>query len=208
MSTKPQTAFTFDVLNTFHLLTLQGKLSAYDFYLSIDHKTNNAGNLELPRAGLGMTADPISSTPMGAYAVNCPACPHPGINLPNDWRNTPTDVGWVYGLNLTIDANFRLKNKDHQLDYDTPLGDGWGHWVPAAPYKAHLEANANEPELNLCDSELRAVDHANKCRSKGYVSTGVAGVVCARHGLVRRNGMGNLQKGEQYGYPHRNVNNS
>jgi hypothetical protein len=27
----PQSAFTFDVLNTFHLMTLQGKISAYDF---------------------------------------------------------------------------------------------------------------------------------------------------------------------------------
>lgn len=47
-STKPQTVFTLDLLNTFHLLTLQGKLSAYDFYLSIERKTNNAGTLDIP----------------------------------------------------------------------------------------------------------------------------------------------------------------
>lgn len=54
---------------------------------------------------------------------------------------------------------------------------------------------------NLCDSELRAVDHANKRRSDGYVATGVGAVVCARHGLVRPNGMGDLQKGERLVYP-------
>jgi hypothetical protein len=33
--------FTFDVLNTFHLLTLQGKVSAYEFYCALQHKTDN-----------------------------------------------------------------------------------------------------------------------------------------------------------------------
>jgi len=38
-----QSAFTFDVLNTFHLLTLQGKVIAYDFYSALQHKTDNTG---------------------------------------------------------------------------------------------------------------------------------------------------------------------
>ena len=41
--TRPQSAFTFDVLNTFHLLTLKGKVSAYDFYCALQHKTDNTG---------------------------------------------------------------------------------------------------------------------------------------------------------------------
>lgn len=44
---RPRSAFTFDVLETFHLLTLQSKVSAYDFYYSIEHKTNNAGLLNI-----------------------------------------------------------------------------------------------------------------------------------------------------------------
>ena len=50
---------------------------------------------------------------------------------------------------------------------------------------------------NLCESELHAVDHANTRFSQGYSTTGVGGIVCARHGLVQKNGMGNLQKGER-----------
>lgn len=38
---RPHTAFTFDVLNTFQLLNLQGKISTYDFYYSLVHKTDN-----------------------------------------------------------------------------------------------------------------------------------------------------------------------
>ena len=42
-TTWPKSAFTFDVLNTFHLLTLQGKVTAYDFYSALQHKTDNTG---------------------------------------------------------------------------------------------------------------------------------------------------------------------
>jgi hypothetical protein len=51
---------------------------------------------------------------------------------------------------------------------------------------------------NLCESELHAVDHANTRFSQGYAATGAGCVVCARHGLVRKNGMGSLQKGERF----------
>lgn len=39
----PETAFTFDFLNTFHLVNLQSKTALYDFWLAILHKTDNAG---------------------------------------------------------------------------------------------------------------------------------------------------------------------
>jgi hypothetical protein len=42
----PRTAFTFDILNTFHLITLQAKTSAYDYYLSVEHKSDNIGLLD------------------------------------------------------------------------------------------------------------------------------------------------------------------
>jgi hypothetical protein len=38
---RPKTAFTFDCLDTFHLLTLQGKMPLYDFYHTVLHKTDN-----------------------------------------------------------------------------------------------------------------------------------------------------------------------
>jgi hypothetical protein len=40
---KPTTAFAFDLLNTYHKLTLQGKLNLYDFYSSIMQKADNCG---------------------------------------------------------------------------------------------------------------------------------------------------------------------
>lgn len=38
---RPRTAFTFDLLDHYHGLTLQGKLNLYDFHSSIVQKTNN-----------------------------------------------------------------------------------------------------------------------------------------------------------------------
>jgi CxC2 like cysteine cluster associated with KDZ transposases len=45
----PHTAFTFDVLNAYHLLSLQGKISREDYYLSISRHTDNTG-LDPPKA--------------------------------------------------------------------------------------------------------------------------------------------------------------
>ena len=40
---RPKTAFTFNVLDTYHKLAIQGKLNLYDFYLFILQKTDNCG---------------------------------------------------------------------------------------------------------------------------------------------------------------------
>ncbi|KAF9492480.1 hypothetical protein BDN71DRAFT_1591590 [Pleurotus eryngii] len=210
-------AFTLDVLETFHLLTLQSKVAAYDFYRTLEHKTDNAGVKDLPdyyerfldvirvyrnlmaakRSGRAHDPAGVKATATGECTVECPACPHPGKNLPEGWE-TATDCGWLYSLILTMDANFRLKNRDRYVRNDTSLSDGWGHWVPSAPFLKHIEAHNQDLEPNLCDSQWRAINQADTKRSSGYASTGVGGVVCGRHGLVRCNGFGDLQKGERY----------
>ena len=40
---RPRTAFTWDLLETYHKLTLQGKLNLYDFYFAIMQKSDNQG---------------------------------------------------------------------------------------------------------------------------------------------------------------------
>jgi CxC2 like cysteine cluster associated with KDZ transposases len=44
---RPRTAFTFELLDTYHKLTLQGKLNLYDFYHGILQKSDNCGKLKL-----------------------------------------------------------------------------------------------------------------------------------------------------------------
>jgi hypothetical protein len=54
---------------------------------------------------------------------------------------------WIYALILTIDANFRLKNKDRKVTSDPPLGDGWGHWVPKEPYHDYIAKYGFQEEV-------------------------------------------------------------
>lgn len=45
----------------------------------------------LKRAGRGHAEGGVSATKVGELAVVCPACPHPGINLPDDWETVSED---------------------------------------------------------------------------------------------------------------------
>lgn len=100
---RTQTAFTIQVLKTFHHLTLQAKLTAFDYYKVIRRLTNNAffqdcqdryrefmaahrqyAFLRALRWNNQRADQPLSS---GSLAVLCPACPQLGINMDPNWRN-------------------------------------------------------------------------------------------------------------------------
>ena len=44
----PQTCSTFRLLETFHIVTLTGKLSAHEFYKSLEYLTDNT-ELDIPK---------------------------------------------------------------------------------------------------------------------------------------------------------------
>ncbi|EIN09881.1 hypothetical protein PUNSTDRAFT_36825, partial [Punctularia strigosozonata HHB-11173 SS5] len=219
-SQQPRTAFTFSFLDTYHRITLQGKISLYDYYLSVVHKTDNAGIrdlisryheatlatrqwshlMSLKRAARGHDPSGIRETPNGALTVACPACPQPGWNIPDDWYTCPEEQRWIYTLFLALDACFRLKNKDRKIK-DPELGSGWGYCVAEEPYKQHLKSYVEVEETTIpCDSTFNAIRHMNSINSKpGVMSvSGVGAVKCARHAFVRCNGVADLQKGEKY----------
>ena len=49
-----------------------------------------------------------------------------------------------------------------------------------------------------CGSDFHAVGQANTKYSKDYTTSGVVACVCARHSLMQKNGVGDLQRGERY----------
>ena len=49
----------------------------------------------LKRSGCGHESTSVDDTPLGGLSVECPACPHPGKNLPPNWEKSGTDV--MYG---------------------------------------------------------------------------------------------------------------
>jgi hypothetical protein len=54
---------------------------------------------------------------------------------------------WLYTLILTVDANFRLKNKGRTIKDDPALGSGWAHWVEDKPYQEHVGKYGHEVEV-------------------------------------------------------------
>lgn len=128
----------------------------------------------LKRSGRGHEVEGVDGTGPGQCAVECPACPHPGRNMPSDLKDIPACdlyvlllssllslifVRWKYRLILTIDANFRLKNKDRNTK-DTPaLGDGWAHFVPEAEYMEHVRKWGHEEEVRVVPFTLSGHIH-------------------------------------------------
>ncbi|KAH9885585.1 hypothetical protein C8Q73DRAFT_795737 [Cubamyces lactineus] len=218
-TTRPTTAFSFDLLDLFHHLTLQSKINAYDFFLSLGRRTDNSGLLHHPSrykqfshavrlwrhlqqlkwAGRGHDPAGVKATPPGALAVPCAACPHPGKNLPDDWELTPPDKMWLYTLYLMMDANFRCRCKDRGLD-DVELAPGWSYYVHEEKFREHVVRVAGRPaETNTCSAEHNAILKAN-LRKEGYVASGIGAVLCARHATFRANGVGDMHLGEKFSY--------
>lgn len=115
---RPQTAATFQVLDRFHLQTLQAKTTAYDFYTVLERLTGNTGVkppdryqpflrmsrqwrhlMMLKRAGRGHDPSGVLGTGAGELAVECLVCPNPKVNLPEGWENAaPADQCVSYPL--------------------------------------------------------------------------------------------------------------
>lgn len=107
--TEPNTALTYRVLEHYHIQSLQGKMSMFDYYQSLLRLTDNTGTIylqdrykvfmrivsqwrflkRLKRAGRGHDIGGVNGTSSGELAVSCPACPRPGVNLPKGWDAAP-----------------------------------------------------------------------------------------------------------------------
>ncbi|KZS93892.1 hypothetical protein SISNIDRAFT_410793, partial [Sistotremastrum niveocremeum HHB9708] len=217
---RPASAFTFEVLDLFHELSVQGKVSAHDFYRSIVRVSDNTGLvsinrrydeflfitryyrhlLMLKRAGRGHINNGIALTGPGELAVQCSTCPHPGINLPNDWESAGAEDAWLYRLMLAEDANFSHKEKFRfgGIHRDIDFAPGWTFFPCDRLFKLFLLGYPATQEKNKCKSNFQAIEKADTMLNKGYSATGIGTVVCGRTGMVLPRGVTNLQKGERY----------
>ncbi|KAI0055824.1 hypothetical protein BV25DRAFT_1815103, partial [Artomyces pyxidatus] len=215
--TRPRTAVTFRTLRLFHALTLQSKVNSYDFYNGIVRITDGAGLKQLKsrykefirsvrcyrhlrmakRGGRGHDPLGIIATKPGELVVECPACPNPGVNLPDGWQDVPKSEKWKYALSVAIDANFKLKLKKRSIK-DVQLCDGWAYFVADRQYKAHLAVHTDEAEMKHCESTHNALTAANMPTHKRFAVNGVGACICNRHLFYRAHGVGDLQRGERY----------
>ncbi|KAL1698469.1 hypothetical protein EV121DRAFT_284741 [Schizophyllum commune] len=215
----PQTACTFECLNQFQLITFQGKLTAYDYYTSLERMTDNPGTEGyknrypsflrcvriwrylklLKRSGRANDQErPPSDVRPGELALPCPACPRPGVNLPEGWESVDPARRYLYVLFIALDACFRLKRrKISNRERDPSLADGGSYMVESGPFEEYIKAADEQTEVSTCTG-LSAVDHANTKFSKGYAETGKALGLCARHEFIQKNGVVPTQVGERY----------
>ena len=120
---------------------------------------------------------------------------------------------FLYILYLAVDANFKLKGKDRKLQ-DIELMPGGGAFVEESAYQAHICNYIGQPEvrccvfygifpmicvtqISTCQSEHDAIVRASTRNTPGYAVSGTGLVICSRHSLVRKNGAGDLRKGER-----------
>ena len=114
-----RTLFSAQLLDHFRLCNLELKSSAYHFYHLLQRLTNPmdpASVVDLYRefrrmsriwrwmkrlkwAGFGNKHKEASDTRAGQLTIFCPACPQPGINLADNWKEDPArfvlDVNYV-----------------------------------------------------------------------------------------------------------------
>ena len=73
---------------------------------------------DLKRGAAGHSAVAINGLADGVLAIECPACPHPGRNLPPHWENVADDKAYVPFYPRTT-------NLDNLLDGYTAFSSQW-----------------------------------------------------------------------------------
>ncbi|KAJ7052468.1 hypothetical protein C8F01DRAFT_1332164 [Mycena amicta] len=202
-TSSPRTCATLQCLDRFHSLTLQAKITAYDFYQNLESLTDATG-VKPPDRYRILLADfariPTPVTPQAGWSGSRKLW-RLGDELGRAGHPLPPPAlaqTCAYVMFLALDACFRLKRRMISNEFKDPgLGTGWSYMVEWAPYREHLLKVVDQKEMSTC-SGLAALDHANNKFSRGYSVTGVAMGVCARHEFVQPNGVADLQAGERY----------
>jgi hypothetical protein len=146
----------------------------------------------------------------GELALFCPACPQPGINIPEDWRDQPDEYGsvsitvrvsniwirWKYTRGFVMDGNFTCYHRQQKRKQDDVwLKDGHGYMTGQDTYQKHITAAVEKREESTCH-EHHAVNDKSKTK-KGCDSTGLGATACLRHGCYCPTAIVDFQKGER-----------
>ncbi|KAG2139344.1 hypothetical protein DEU56DRAFT_755645 [Suillus clintonianus] len=193
----PKTAATFRLLEEFHLLSLESKVSGYEFYYTLMRRSDNTGINPIKRSGRVHDPNGINAMAEGACTVICTAWEEPTVQL----ERGPSRQSWLYGLFVAINANFWLKWRVVSKDsMDPSLSNGWGYFVEESVYKAFLNNKSDvSQEKSTCLSH-NAVNMADTKSNCGLAATGLGTIDCACHNMKLPTAAGDLQKGERFSF--------
>ncbi|KAG2341292.1 hypothetical protein BDR05DRAFT_977042 [Suillus weaverae] len=177
-TTDPRTAATFAVLEHFHLLSFESKVSTYKFYHCLARRSDNTG------------IKPIKDR----YRIF--------LRIVRQWQNLTSlkQSGHGHdpaGVDATQQGQLACRLMLNDIK-DPGLSPGWGYFVEEGQYKTYLRNHADvTQEKSMCVSH-NAINMVDTKLSKGLAATGVGSVVCVQHDMRLANGVGDLQRGEKY----------
>ncbi|KAJ6454052.1 hypothetical protein C8R47DRAFT_997439 [Mycena vitilis] len=217
----PETCATFQCLETFRLLNVVRNVTASDYVGTLERLSEPLHLSTVPdrykafsrmscqysylqraqRAGCAHNPEGMEATEDGGLAVACWACPQEGKNLPDGWRDVDPKYRFLYMLLLALDANFRLKNRLRANEHQDPsLAPGKGYFCRPDTYKEHLKTYVAEKDVSSCIAFAALLQKETRLTT-GLRVSGVGGCVCARHGVVRPQGLGTHSCTHLYMYP-------
>ncbi|KAI6147871.1 hypothetical protein BKA82DRAFT_4014997 [Pisolithus tinctorius] len=134
------TAFTFQVLDDFIRDNVECGTSTMNYYSKLQRVTSSAFPHLVPGFHQQLPGPWASE-----LVLFCPACPQPGINVPDQDINLSD---WWFARTFVMDSNFKAK---HMLPKNAAeevwLMDGNGFMVTSAPYKEYLTGTINQIEV-------------------------------------------------------------
>ncbi|KAF8801026.1 hypothetical protein BYT27DRAFT_7227064 [Phlegmacium glaucopus] len=193
-----RTLFTTQLLDLFRLCNLELKASAYQFYHLLHRLTLLMAPAEvvdlyreLKWAGHGPEVKD------GELVNFCPACPQPGVNLPDDWKDDSARKRWAYKRIFVADGNFKADHvRQQNAAGDVWLSEGGGMMPKNEEYMSFLQSAIERLTKAPCENTFRAIMNSLQA-SKACNVTGVVGISCGRHGCYAPNTLIDLFKGEQ-----------
>ena len=153
-----RTLFTHQVLDDFRLSNLECKASAYQYFQKLRRHTSAMAPESVPDlyhelrhlswqwqwmkklkwAGFGHDPREHMDVAAGSLAIFCPACPQPGINLPENWEHDPQR--WVNQRSFVADGNFKADHvRQKNAALDVWLSEGGGMMSKRKDYEQFLE---------------------------------------------------------------------
>ncbi|KAG8942299.1 hypothetical protein FRC03_003364 [Tulasnella sp. 419] len=213
---KPSTGYTFQLLKHYNQFSVTAKISAYDYVHCLEYLTNAADQsivknlyanfikVSRQRRVLQMMKQAgvmlLSDLSPGLVTVPCPACPRPGINLPEGWRDDP-NAALLYALFVSGDGNFHLQHRAGRknLAEDPSFIGIAGYWADQIMFDRYVGARdppsaRKEPS---CSTNTRAGDPTQFFKGDKLDVSGVFGISC-RHVIFKPNAVIDLKKGEKF----------
>ncbi|KAJ3717504.1 hypothetical protein C8R42DRAFT_724415 [Lentinula raphanica] len=189
------------------LMTLQSKITAYDYIRALRRKTDNVFTGNVPDVykqfqfvsriwplleaekrfgrlhGNGMN-ELYPRRPTNNLMVYCPACPEADVNIEPGWEKTPPHLMHLHTIYDTIDGNSKTGNYEKNNDpNDVSLFAGRAYMPEQKRHDHYLQTVPQLQKEKATCNHLKVENGANRAKFKNMSVTGNVNVQCS-HILV------------------------